>query len=177
MIDIGEQVRVRDGTDEPMRGTMAWRQWKSRNIDGTLVAREGGIAQVDAGDGVILHVPDKYVTVQRLVPTLDDLKEAKWAEIKEARDVCIASGVETPKGRIDSGDTSQLRLARAAIAGVDVDWTMEDNSVVAHTAAEIAAADLLVTQHVTQCHATATDLRSEIMSATTAEEIDAISWP
>ena len=61
-------------------------------------------------------------------------------------------------------------------------FTMQDNSVVDHDAAQMITAGVAVGQHVSDCHAVARTLRDAIDAATTIAEVDAIdiegaNWP
>lgn len=120
------------------------------------------------------------------VLTIDELKAAKWAEIKTKRDTLEQSGVPYLGKIIDSDTISVQRIAiavqaaQAAInAGIDftLDWTCADNTVLTMTAAEVVGMSVALAQHADSLHQTARGLRERIEAATTAEELAAIKWP
>lgn len=119
-------------------------------------------------------------------PTLDELKTAKWAEIKAKRDTLEQAGVPYLGKVIDSDTVSVQRIAiavqaaQAAIsAGVEfaLDWTCADNTVLTMTAAEVVGMSVALAQHADSLHQTARGLRERIEAATTTEELAAIKWP
>jgi hypothetical protein len=115
----------------------------------------------------------------------------KWASVKAKREIIETGGCPTPLGVMDTSAASQGKLNGAVTmalvsqsigAPFSVEWTMADNSVVAHNASAIITAGMAVGQHVAACHAVATALRAEIGAATTvadlnAVDVDGAAWP
>lgn len=136
--------------------------------------------------GYIRRADGKPVPKPPYVPSLDELKAAKWTEIKEKRDQLEQSGVPYLGKIIDSDPVSVQRIAiavqaaQAAIsAGVEfsLDWTCADNTVLTMTAEQVVGMSVALAQHSDSLHQTARGLRAKIEAATTKEELDAIVWP
>lgn len=130
----------------------------------------------------IHHVFD-YATKQWVDPrTLEDLKAQRWREIRGARDAAEFGGFTWDGSTFDSDAMSQSRIMGAAqLAQLDpaftIDWTLADNSVRNLSAADMVAVGVALGQHVATQHATARTLRAQIQAATTAAEVEAVSWP
>lgn len=121
-----------------------------------------------------------------MFPDVEKLRPRRWSWIKERREAAQLGGCMTPLGRVDTDPASQLKvagsvqmamLAQLAGAPFSVEWTMQDNSVVAHDAAAMIAMGLAVGQHVAACHEAAVARRLQLEAATTPEEIEAVTWP
>lgn len=118
--------------------------------------------------------------------TLADLKSAKWAEVKAAREAAIKAPLVTPYGTFDADadaranitDTILLLQTMEAMGQPgEVDFTLEDNSVLTVTTAQMVMVGLLLGQQVQGAYNTGRVLRGAIDAATTAEEVEAIAWP
>lgn len=118
--------------------------------------------------------------------TLEELKAAKWSEIKRARSQAIDAEVETPYGVFDGNKISRdnitdtavgLALAVAAGASDLVTWTLADNSTVDITLAQLQHVGLLMLAKVQTAHDTSRTLREAVELATDAEALALIQWP
>lgn len=110
-------------------------------------------------------------------PTLDDLKAAKWEEIKAARDAEETGGYPNPTfGRFDSDLVSVTRLATAATAGASVVWTLQDNTSVSLTPEDMGTVLRGLVIWADGLHAKARDLRAAIAEAETPVQVQAIAW-
>lgn len=114
---------------------------------------------------------------------LDVSRAERWVEARGYRDGLINGGCTTPLGRADTDPESRLKISGAVqmallaqIAGEPfaVDWTMADNTVVAHDGPAMIAMGVAVGAHVAACHAVATGIRAAIETATNQAEIDAV---
>lgn len=114
----------------------------------------------------------------------------RWAEVKARRDQAEWGGCATPLGAVDTDPDSQRKIsgavqmamiAQAAGEPFALDWTMRDNSVVAHDGAAMVTMGVLVGLHVAACHAAATTLRAAIAVATDEAAIASVDvdagWP
>lgn len=107
-------------------------------------------------------------------------QEAKWIEIKLARDAAEFGGFTWDGSRFDSDQISQSRIQGAVQLaamgpGFEIDWTLADNSARTLDAAAMFAVGAALGQHVNAQHAKGRDLRTRI-DAATPEEIEAITW-
>lgn len=116
-------------------------------------------------------------------PTMDELKVAKWVEIKSKRDALEQSGVAYLGKVIDSDTVSVQRIAvavQAAQAAISastdftLDWTCQDNTVLTMTAAQVVGMSVALATYSNQLHQTARELRDQIEAATTVDELDSI---
>lgn len=127
------------------------------------------------------HVFD-YTTKQWYDPrTLNDIKLAKWAIIKQARSSAEFGGFTWDGSPFDSDAISQSRIQGAvqlaAMApGFTIDWTLANNSVRNLSTADLANVGAALGMHVAAQHAKARLLRSQIEAATTVAEVDAVTW-
>lgn len=127
------------------------------------------------------HVFD-YTTKHWYDPrTLNDIKLAKWAIIKQARSSAEFGGFTWDGSPFDSDAISQSRIQgalqlAALIPDFSIDWTLADNTVRALSGSELAAVGVALGLHVGTQHAKARLLRSQIEAATTVAEVDAVTW-
>lgn len=148
------------------------------------------------GKVLIEDVPDdltglRWDTATRaFVEDVEGRRAARWAEVKALRDVCESGGAATPLGTVDSDPVSIGRITGAVVmaqvalsaeAPFSIDWTMADNSVVAHDAAAMIAMGVAVGAHVDAVHARARTLRAALDEAASIAALDAIDittgWP
>lgn len=106
--------------------------------------------------------------------TLDEAKAAKWSEIKSQRDVLEASGFEFEGNIYDSDLASQGRITAAAALGVDVEWTLQDNTTVWLDHTKLGQLQVALAAHVTSAHTRGRAARIAIEQATTLSEVDAV---
>lgn len=128
-----------------------------------------------------------WTYVEPAAPSIDVLKEQAWQEVKAKRDALEQAGAPYLNKVLDSDEKSVTRItvavqaAQAAIASNTVNfalnWTMQDNTVVTLTAAQVCGMAVALAAHSDALHKTARDLRTKIEAATSAEELAAIKWP
>ncbi len=113
-------------------------------------------------------------------------KQDRWGAIKEKRSTAEFAGFSWGGSTFDSDPMSQMKIAGAAQlaraaeqAGqsYSIDWTLADNTVRTLSAADVIEVGAALAAHVQSVHSTGRDLRSQIESAATVEEVDAINWP
>lgn len=127
----------------------------------------------------------RYRVYQTPMPTLEEIKLAKWEEIKLARDTEEQAGLPYMGKVVDSDTLSVQRLtiasqnAQIALAlGQDfvIDWTCKDNSVLKMTAKDLIGIPPALAQFSDSLHQKARKLRGQIDEAETIEEVENIKW-
>ena len=114
------------------------------------------------------------ITPPIVPPTLEELKELKWFEIKNQRDRLEFGGFEFEGNIYDSDQVSQGRIMGAAFAGVDQVWTLADNTTVELSALQLQQLYVALQMHVAGVHERGRIARLAIESAETVEEVESI---
>lgn len=119
-------------------------------------------------------------------PTLDELKAARWEEIKLARTGAEYGGFTVPSigtfqsdpdsQRLITGSVVVAQLAAAQGAPFSVTWTLADNSTAELGAQGMIAVGLALAAHVEACHVAGRTARAALEAATTPEEVAAVSF-
>lgn len=122
--------------------------------------------------------------------TLAELQSQAWTRIKAERDRREQSGAPYLTKILDSDEKSVTRIsiavqaAQAAISAgtaFSLDWTMQDNSVVTMTAAEVVSMSVALATHSNGLHLAARAVHEKILAATDAAEVEAaeaaVVWP
>ena len=122
-------------------------------------------------------------TPSAALPSLEDIKSARWLEIKAARQAAIDGGMSFGGMRFDSYADARANVAgvflRAMVAGESwaTRFTLADNTPVTLTRQQVLALGPAVFAHVDAQHEIARGLRASIMSAETIEQVAAVVWP
>jgi len=108
--------------------------------------------------------------------SLQDLKDARWAEVRRERDRDEFGGFSWDGSRFDSDALSQQRITGAVTLAMmnsafSIGWTLADNTMRTLNAADMIAVGVALGQHVNACHERARVLRREIEAALTAETL------
>lgn len=125
---------------------------------------------------------DYYEVVAIPAPTLDEIKTLKWEEIKKYRDNAEQSGCPYMGSVLDSDRLSVQRINTAVQAAqvvgesFAVDWTMQDNTVIHMTYADVLGMPAALAVFSNDLHQKARGLREQINEAETVEEVEAITW-
>jgi len=114
-------------------------------------------------------------------PTLDEVRQAKIAQIDRARDAALEAGFLFGGVRYDCDDLSVQRITGAAVLGIlnpafTTPWITFDNSVVVLTASDLAGLGAAAAGHVATQLFKARELKDDVLAATTAEQVAAINW-
>lgn len=123
-----------------------------------------------------------YEVVEFPEPTLEEAREEKWEEIKAARDKAEQSGCPYMDSVLDSDSLSVQRINTAVQAAqvigeaFEVDWTMQDNTVIHMTYADVLGMPAALAVFSNELHMKARKLREQINAANRVEEVNAISW-
>lgn len=131
------------------------------------------------------HVFDWDVKQWQDPRTLQDLKDAKWAAIKQARDAAEFSTFTYNDMVFDGDLNAQRRLAsyisvsKSAIAAgqpFSADFTLADNSPVTLSAQDFVGIELAKVQAVAAAFSHGAMLRNQIELATVVAELTSIAW-
>lgn len=115
-------------------------------------------------------------------PTLDEVKAARWKAIRQDRDNAEQAGCPYMDSVLDSDSLSVQRINTAVQAAqvigesFAVDWTMQDNSVIHMTYADVLGMPAALAAFSNELHTKARGLRERIEAAETVEEVNAIVW-
>ena len=112
---------------------------------------------------------------------LDTAKNQAWERIKQDRETEEFSTFVWNDHSFDCNSVSQMRIQSAVQAaiiddGLNMIWTLADNSTQTFNATEVKQIGRALANHVNTCHERGRILRAEIQSATTQEELEAITW-
>jgi hypothetical protein len=128
------------------------------------------------------HHVFNYTTKQWEDPrTLQDLKDAKWATIKQARSAAEYAGFTWDGSVFDSDAISQQRISGAVtLAQMSpdfvIDWTLADNRVRTLVRAEMVAVGIALGMHVQAQFSKAQGLRLQIDAASTPGQVAVVVW-
>jgi hypothetical protein len=117
--------------------------------------------------------------------SLDQAKQQKWSEIKRARTAeefgtFLVGGYE-----FDCDKDSQTRINSAFQSAMDartngepfsIDWTLADDTNVTLARAQVIAVGRALQEHVNAVYDKSRQLRDQIASAVSIQELDGISW-
>lgn len=136
----------------------------------------------------INEVPIRFrKDVQKLVEEnsndiVEYAKEVKWNAIKNLRDSIESSGCPFNGSILDSDERSVIKLNSAVQSAqvygenFSIDWTMQDNSVMTLSYADMLAVPLALASWSNYLHQYARELKEQINSATTVQEVMAVEW-
>lgn len=123
-------------------------------------------------------------------PTLAELQDKAWARIKAERDKREQAGAPYLTGTLDSDSVSTQRIAiavqaaqaaKSAGTAFTLDWTMQDNSVIAMTADQVIGMATALATHSNAVHEASRTARTAIYAATDATGVTAaetaVVWP
>lgn len=122
--------------------------------------------------------PKEYV----YTPSLEELQNSKIAAFKAARDAEEVQPIEYNGNSFDYDEKARDRI-NAAIIALDaqgpeatIDWTTADNKDVPVTANDLCAVIGAVAVRSNALHVKYRELKAQVETAKTAEEIEAINW-
>lgn len=133
--------------------------------------------------GWVWQMPERIAVDQR---TLSDAKNQAWARIKAARAAAehapfncngnLFDGDEVSTGRI-TGAVSLAMMAAMAGQSFANDWTLADNSIITLDGPAMMAVGIALGVRVGAVFDIARTLRDQIDTATSAAQLDTITWP
>lgn len=118
--------------------------------------------------------------------TLARCKADRWSEIKAARDAAIRAGFVWSGKPFDSDLQSQIFIEGAAQLALlsqmasqpfSIDFTLQDNTIAALSAADMLAVGQAMGVHIMTQHGTGRGLRDAIGIAATVAAVQAVAWP
>ena len=122
------------------------------------------------------------VTDADFLPTIEEVKASKIAELKAIRDTKETEPIQTDKGLFDYDDKSRDRLAIARQALTDdvgysaILWTTADNQRVSMGVADFATINSMAAIRSNALHIKYNELKVQVNEAQTAEEVEAVIW-
>lgn len=126
------------------------------------------------------------VTSESWIPDVPKAKADKLQQLKTIRNQKESGGFTWDGSIFDSDPMSQIRvqggvsLAQTAVSSgqpFSIDWTLKDNTVRTLSGSDMVAVGLALAEHITAIHELYRDLKSEVDTATTVQQIDNINWP
>jgi hypothetical protein len=141
-------------------------------------------------NGVAILIPVKpsenhtfnYTTKQWEDPrTLQDIKDAQWALIKQSRTLAEYSGFTWDGSTFDSDAISQNRITGAVTLAqlspsFTIDWTLRNNTVRTLGQTDMLQVGAALGVHVQTQFTKGQALRAQIYAATTVAEVEAVVW-
>lgn len=136
----------------------------------------------NANNATIEDKGDYYEVVALPLPTLQEIKSAKIAELKAQRDVAEVEPI-IYQGYSFDYDTKARERINAAIIALDVqgadasiDWTTADNQDVSVTAADLRAIVAAVAVRSNALHIKYRSLKAQVQACSSAGDVEAIKW-
>lgn len=135
----------------------------------------------NANNATIEDKGDYYEVVTLPLPTLEENKLAKIAELKAERDAAEVEPITYNGNRYDYDDKARERINAAIIAldvqGADasIDWTTADNQDVKVTANDLRMVIAAVAVRSNALHTAYRKAREQVESAQNKEEVEAIT--
>lgn len=113
--------------------------------------------------------------------SLEELKDYKWNTIKVLRDQEEFSYFEFNGLLYDCSAKSQQRIVSAASlastnTNLELEWTIADNTIVILSSLDLINLQTALSNHIINIHTKARNIRYQIYSCSTVEELDYISW-
>lgn len=135
----------------------------------------------NANNATIEDKGDYYEVVTLPLPTLEEIKVAKIAELKVERDAREVEPITYNGNSYDYDDKARERINAAIIAldvrGADtsIDWTMADNADVKVTANDLRMVIAMVAQRSNALHVAYREAKAKVEQATTVAEVEAVT--
>jgi len=137
-------------------------------------------------DAPSLHHVFNYTTKQWEDPrTLQDLKDAQWAKIKQARAAAIAAPLVTPYGTFDADEYSRTAITDSVLLlqtlskrgqPQTIRFTLADNTDIDLSVSQIEDVGLMLGEKTNLVFEKVRLLREAIEAATSREAVEAIVW-
>ena len=121
-----------------------------------------------------------YECVAIPAPTLEELKAQKLTELKTIRDTEEVKPIAYNGNLFDYDDKARDRINSAIIAlsitGQSIEWTTADNTNVLVTADDLRGVVANVAVRSNELHIKYRQLKEQVESCTTKEQLEAIVW-
>lgn len=125
---------------------------------------------------------DYYEVVSLPLPTLQEIKSAKIAELKAERDSKEVEPINYQGYSFDYDSKARERIAAAIVAlevagaSATLTWTTADNQDVSVTAADLRAIVAAVAVRSNALHIAYRKAKAQVEAAGSAEEVNAVCW-
>ena len=134
----------------------------------------------NANNAKIEDKGEYYECVAIPAPTLEELKQAKLTELKTIRDTEEVKPIEYNGNLFDFDEKARDRINSALIAlsitGQSIEWTTADNTNVLVTADDLRAVIAAVAMRSNELHVKYRQLKEQVNTCTTKEELEKIVW-
>ena len=134
----------------------------------------------NANNATIEDKGEYYEVVTLPLPTLEEIKAAKIAELKAQRDTAEVEPINYQGYSFDYDSKARDRISAAIIAldlqaeGADIAWTTEDNQDVSVTAADLRAIVAAVAVRSNLLHVAYRKAKARVEAAGSADEVNAV---
>ena len=134
----------------------------------------------NANNATIEDKGDYYEVVTLPLPSLQEIKTIKIAELKAQRDTAEVKPIAYQGYSFDYDDKARDRINAAIIAlslqgeGASIDWTTADNQDVKVTANDLRMVIAAVAVRSNALHTAYRKAKEKVEAATTKEEVEAI---
>lgn len=135
----------------------------------------------NANNATIEDKGDYYEVISLPLPTLEEIKTTKIAELKAQRDAAEVEPIAYNEILYDYDEKARDRISAAIIAlelqGADasIDWTTTDNQDVKVTADDLRCVIAAVAQRSNALHVAYRAAKDKVEQATTVAEVEAIT--
>ena len=167
---------------------VAFDQWQPEyyhDMEAMVNAHPDWIAQAPERTGPhdVLKLPQRTWIDLR---ALSDVKAARWAAIKVARDAAITKPLVTPYGTFDATPVAQKSITDAVLmlqtlqamgTPETIDFTLANNTTVTLTTEQMVNVGLLLGAQTQAAYTMGRGLRVQIEAATSIAQVEAITWP
>lgn len=119
------------------------------------------------------------------IRSIDIIKEEKWKQIKLSRSEALFAPLITPFGTFDATMTAQKSITDAILllqtlqqlgTPTTIDFTLADNTTTTLTTEQLVQVGILLGQRTQEIYSHGRILRNMIDMATTATEVENITW-
>lgn len=122
-----------------------------------------------------------YEVVALPQPTLDEIKQQKIDYLKQRRDTDEVADIMVNDGHVFDYDDKARERINAAIIALEltqgtITWTLADNTDTDVTAQDLKYVIAMVAQRSNSLHIKYRQLKEQVLSAQTAEEVESIVW-
>lgn len=134
----------------------------------------------NANKATIEDKGDYYEVVALPLPTLEEIKAGKIAELKVQRDAAEVEPINYQGYSFDYDSKARERISAAIIAldlqgaGADIAWTTADNQDVSVTAADLRAIVAAVAVRSNALHIAYRKAKAQVEAAGSADEVNAV---
>lgn len=136
----------------------------------------------NANNAAIEDKGDYYEVVTLPLPTLEEIKQHKIAELKAERDEAEVTPIAYNGHSFDYDDKARDRINAAIIAlelqgeGASIDWTTADNQDVKVTANDLRAIVAAVAVRSNKLHTAYRVAKEKVEEATTAADVETVTF-